>query len=102
MHGIVLVYVFVAAMLGALVLGLGGAYDAMQSGEKWSWPKYGKTVIAAIGAGVTAAGVAAGSGGTLDLWATLLFAFAWGMGIQGGTNTLFSLCKGTPPTTPTG
>lgn len=101
MHGIVLLYVLLVAMAGALVLGLGGAFDAMQGGEKWSWPKYGKTIIMSIVAGASAAGAAcvdSMSGVTLSV--ALVFAFMWGLGIQGGTNTVFSLFKGTAPAEP--
>jgi hypothetical protein len=91
MEGVKLVYLALAAILGAIVVALMGAFDALAKGEKWSWPKFGVSMFAGMLAGASYAGIGSKLPATTDLWLGILTAFGWGAGIDVTSNRIISL-----------
>jgi hypothetical protein len=93
MEGVKLVYLALAAILGAVVVALMGAWDALAHGEKWNWPKFGVSLLASMLAGASYAGIGSKLPATTDLWLGILTAFGWGAGIDVASNRVISLVQ---------
>jgi len=93
MEGVKLLYLSLAAIIGGILVALMGAWDALAKGEKWSWPKFGVSIIASILAGASYSYIGSKLPATTDLWLGILTAVGWGAGIDVASNRGISLVQ---------
>lgn len=90
MEGIILLYVVLAAWLGGIVLALVGALKALASGEAWSWPKFGLSIVVSLVSGASYYAIAA-TQPIVSTWFAVIAGFTWGATLEGSASQLIGL-----------
>jgi hypothetical protein len=93
MIGVNLLWCFLAAWFGGMVLATLGSLKALVGGEVWSWAKFGISLLLAFMAAASYWGIAWAMPASTSLWVAIFAALCYGMGIEATQNQTVGLVR---------
>jgi hypothetical protein len=100
MIGITLLWCFLAAFFGGVVLSCIGSLKALAGGEAWNWAKFALSLFFALASAAGYYGIASKMPPATDLWIAVFAAFTWGCAVETAQSQLIgvALLKNKSPT----